>query len=68
VRELRGENEKRYVNSVKETAKVLWGLDAFNEVCEQIERTAKAVYAVSNYHLDIETEPVIHMRIPKEDE
>jgi hypothetical protein len=68
VSELSVEDEKQYVNSVNETAKALWGLDAFKEVCEQIERTARAVYAVSNYELDIETEPVVQMNIPKGDE
>jgi hypothetical protein len=60
------EAERQYVNSVLETAKSIWGSDIYEEIKDQIERTVKAVYLVSNYRLDIDIEPIIEVMIPKE--
>jgi hypothetical protein len=61
------EAERQYVNSVLETAKSIWGSEVYEEIKDQIERTVKAVYFVSNYRLDPEIEPMIQVRIPKEE-
>lgn len=61
------EAERQYVNSVLETAKSIWGSDIYEEIKDQIERTVKAVYFVSNYRLDIDIEPIIEVMMPKEE-
>ena len=61
------EAERQYVNSVLETAKSIWGSDICEEIKDQIERTVKAVYFVSNYRLDIDIEPIIEVMMPKEE-
>lgn len=61
------EAERQYVNSVLETAKSIWGSDIYEEIKDQIERTVKAVYFVSNYRLDIDIEPIIELMMPKEE-
>jgi hypothetical protein len=61
------EAERQYVNSVLETAKSIWGSDIYEEIKDQIERTVKAVYLVSNYRLDIDIEPIIEVMMPKEE-
>lgn len=56
-----GDGEKEYIHMVKETAKAMWGPEAADRLGEHIERTAAAVYAVSNYPLEPTTEPVTRM-------
>jgi len=59
---LRGDAEREYIHMVKETAKAMWGPEAAEKICEHIERTAAAVYAVSNYPLEPSIEPVTRMK------
>ncbi|MCW4049853.1 MAG: hypothetical protein NWE89_08965 [Candidatus Bathyarchaeota archaeon] len=54
--------EKDYVHMVMETAKGMWGAEEAQRIKDHVERTAKAVYAVSNYPLEPEIEPVTKMR------
>ena len=61
VETLSGDGEKEYIHMVKETAKAMWGPEAADRLGEHIERTAAAVYAVSNYPLEPATEPVTKM-------
>lgn len=67
VIQLSEEDERQYVISVLETAKSIWGSKVYEEIKDHIERTVKAVYFVSNYRLDPEIEPMIQIRIPKEE-
>jgi len=62
VETLSGDGEKEYIQMVKETAKATWGPEAAERLGEHIERTAAAVYAVSNYPLEPGVEPVTRMR------
>lgn len=57
-----GDGEREYINMVKETAKAMWGPEAAEKFSDNIERTAAAVYAVSNYPLESDVEPVTKMR------
>ena len=57
-----GNGEREYVHMVKEAAKVMWGSEAAEKFSDHIERTAAAVYAVSNYPLEPDVEPVTRMR------
>jgi hypothetical protein len=59
---LSGDGEKEYIHMVKETAKAMWGPEADDKFGENIERTASAVYAVSNYPLEPGVEPVTRMK------
>lgn len=52
----------KYIHKVKESAKAIWGVEAVNEFSGHIEQTAGAVYAVLNYPLDSDVEPVTKMR------
>lgn len=54
--------EREYIHLVKETAKAMWGPEAAEKIGEHIERTAAAVYAVSNYPLGPDIEPVTRMK------
>lgn len=56
-----GEGEREYIHMVKEAAKTMWGPEAADEFGDHIERTAAAVYAVSNYPLEPAVEPVTRM-------
>ena len=57
-----GDGEREYIHMVKETAKAMWGTKAAEKLGDHIERTAAAVYAVSNYPLEPDVEPVTRMR------
>ncbi len=57
-----GEGKREYIHMVKETAKAMWGPEAAEKFNDHIERTAAAVYAVSNYPLEPDVEPVTKMR------
>jgi len=59
---LSGDGEREYINMVKETAMAMWGPEAAKKFSDHIERTAAAVYAVSNYPLEPEIEPATKMR------
>ena len=56
-----GNGEREYIHMVKEAAKAMWGPEAAEKFDDHIERTAAAVYAVSNYPLEPATEPVTRM-------
>ena len=56
------DGEREYIHMVKETAKAMWGPEAAEKFGDHIERTAAAVYAVSNYTLDPGVEPITKMR------
>lgn len=56
-------DEKEYVSMAVESARQMWGNEELKKIREQVERTAKAVYTVSNYPLEAETEPVILPRL-----
>ena len=56
------DGEKEYIHMVKEAAKAMWGPEAADRFGEHIERTAAAVYAVSNYSLEPGVEPVTKMK------
>lgn len=58
-------DEKEYVNMVVETARQMWGNNELKKIRDQVEKTAKAVYTVSNYPLDPEIEPIT---LPKPEE
>ncbi len=58
VEALSGDGEKEYIHMVKEAAKTMWGPESAEKFNEHIERTAAAVYAVSNYPLEPSVEPV----------
>lgn len=58
-----GDGEKEYIHMVKETAKAMWGPESADKFGEHIERTAAAVYVVSNYPLEPATEPVTRMKL-----
>jgi hypothetical protein len=62
VETLSGDGEKEYIHVVKEAAKAMWGPEAADKFGEHIERTASAVYAVSNYPLEPSIEPVTRMK------
>ncbi len=62
VEPLSGDGEREYIYMVKETAKAMWGPEAADKFGEHIERTAAAVYAVSNYPLEPAIEPVTRMK------
>jgi hypothetical protein len=62
VETLSGDAEREYIHMVKETAKAMWGPEAAEKIGEHIERTAAAVYAVSNYPLEPSIEPVTRMK------
>jgi hypothetical protein len=62
VKTLSGDGEREYIHMVKETAKAMWGPETAEKIGEHIERTAAAVYAVSNYPLEPAVEPVTRMR------
>jgi hypothetical protein len=66
VRELSKEAKEQYVSSVLETAKEMWGSETLNGIHRSIERTAEAVYEVSNYQLSPHIEPVTKMRLSEE--
>lgn len=55
------DGEKEYIHMVKEAAKAMWGPETADKFGEHIERTAAAVYAVSNYPLEPGVEPVTRM-------
>ena len=57
-----GDGAREYIHMVKETAKAMWGPEAAEKLGDHIERTAAAVYAVSNYPLEPGVEPVTRMR------
>lgn len=57
-----GDGEKKYVRMVAETARAMWGNEAVEKIMSHIEATAKAVYQVGNYPLDVSTEPVTKLR------
>ena len=57
-----GDGEREYIHMVKETAKAMWGPEAAEKFGDHIERTAAAVYAVSNYPLEPGVEPATRMR------
>ena len=52
---------------VVESAKGMWGSAEANKFRDHIERTAKAVYIVSNYPLEPAIEPVTKMSYSEED-
>ena len=58
-----GDGEKEYVRMVQEAARAMWGAKAAAEFSDHVERTAKAVYMVSNYPLESGVEPVTRMRL-----
>lgn len=58
-----GDGEREYIHMVKETARAMWGVDEAQKFSDHIERTAAAVYAVSNYPLEPDAEPVTRMRL-----
>jgi hypothetical protein len=62
VKTLSVDGEKEYIHMVKEAAKAMWGPEAADKFGEHIERTAAAVYAVSNYPLEPGVEPVTRMK------
>ena len=62
VETLSGDGEKEYIQMVKETAEAMWGPEAADTFGDHIERTAAAVYAVSNYPLEPGVEPVTRFR------
>ena len=57
-----GDGENEYIRMVKEAAKAMWGPEAAEKFGDHIERTAAAVYAVSNYPLEPDVEPITRMR------
>ena len=59
-------DEKEYVNLVVETARQMWGNDELKMIRDQVEKTAKSVYAVSNYPLRPEIEPVTLPKLKEE--
>lgn len=59
-------DEKEYINMVVETARQMWGNNELKKIRDQVEKTAKSVYAVSNYPLSPEIEPVTLPK-PKEE-
>jgi len=59
---LSGDGEREYIHMVKETAKTMWGPESAEKFGDHIESTAAAVYAVSNYPLEPDVEPVTRMR------
>ena len=58
--------EKEYVSIVVESARQMWGDEEFKKIKEQVERTAKAVYSVSNYPLESGIEPLSLPRLKEE--
>ena len=52
---------------VVESAKGMWGSAEANKFRDHLERTAKAVYIVSNYPLEPAIEPVTKMSYSEED-
>jgi hypothetical protein len=59
-------DEKEYVSMAVESARQMWGNEELKKIREQVERTAKAVYVVSNYPLGPEIEPITLPK-PKEE-
>jgi len=57
-----GDGEKDYVRMVAETARGMWGEETVQGIMSHIEATAKAVYRVDCYPLDVSTEPVTKVR------
>ncbi len=67
MRALSEEAKRQYVSSVLETAREMWGSDTLNEIHRSIERTAEAVYEVSNSQLSPHIEPVTKMLLSEEE-
>jgi hypothetical protein len=67
VRGLTEEAKRQYVSSVLESAKEMWGSETLKEIHRVIERTSKAVYEVSNYHLSPHIEPVTKMQLSEDE-
>jgi hypothetical protein len=59
---LSGDGEKKYIRMVADTARAMWGDEAVEKFMSHIEATAKAVYQVGSYPLDVSTEPVTKLR------
>jgi len=62
VNSLSGDGEKKYIRMVADTARAMWGDEAVEKFMSHIEATAKAVYQVGSYPLDVSTEPVTKLR------
>lgn len=58
----RDEGEKEYIQIVIETAKAMWGPEQVKTLQQHFQTTAKAVYAVSNYPLKPEEEPITTLK------
>ena len=59
-------DEKEYVSMAVESARHMWGNEELKKIREQVEKTAKAVYVVSNHPLDPDIEPITLPK-PKEE-
>ena len=57
------DGEREYIQMVKESARSMWGPEAATKFSEHIERTAAAVYAVSNYPLEPGVEPIVRLKL-----
>jgi hypothetical protein len=61
------EGEKAYIQMVLDSAKDMWGGTKVDKFRDHIERTAKAVYTLSNYPLEPVIEPITKMSYREED-
>ncbi len=59
----RNVGEKDYIKMVLEMATSMWGSEVAQRICEHLEQTGKAVWAVSNFQLGSEVEPITVMRL-----